>query len=46
MGLPPEEALLLANAAGARNVTKQGPMEGVSTQAELRAFIENTERVI
>lgn len=38
-GLPPEDALRYANAAGARNVTKQGPMEGTSSFAELETFI-------
>ncbi|WP_371813047.1 sugar kinase [Kaistia sp. 32K] len=38
-GLPPQSALLYANAAGARTVTKQGPMEGVSSKAELDQFI-------
>lgn len=38
-GLPPAAALLYANAAGARAVTKQGPMEGVSSKAELDRFI-------
>nr|WP_234818533.1 sugar kinase [Sinorhizobium fredii] len=38
-GLPPADALLYANAAGARTVTKQGPMEGVSSKAELDQFI-------
>lgn len=38
-GLPPARALLYANAAGARTVTKQGPMEGVSSLAELDDFI-------
>jgi sugar/nucleoside kinase (ribokinase family) len=38
-GLPPARALLYANAAGARTVTRQGPMEGVSSLAELDQFI-------
>ncbi len=42
MGMEPERTLLLANAAGARNVTRQGPMEGVSSLAELEAFIATT----
>jgi sugar/nucleoside kinase (ribokinase family) len=33
------EALLYANASGARAVTREGPMEGASTRAELDAFI-------
>ncbi|PDT29317.1 sugar kinase [Rhizobium sp. L9] len=43
-GMTPEAALLHANAAGARNVTRLGPMEGVSTLAELTAFIAETPR--
>jgi sugar/nucleoside kinase (ribokinase family) len=43
-GLSPEEALLRASAAGARNVTRQGPMEGLSTPSELAAFIAATPR--
>lgn len=43
-GMAPEAALLHANAAGARNVTRLGPMEGVSTLAELTAFITETPR--
>ena len=38
-GLPPAEALRYAAAAGARAVTRRGPMEGASTLAELDAFI-------
>ena len=38
-GYAPEQALRYANAAGARNVTKQGPMEGTSSFAELDHFI-------
>ena len=44
LGFSPEEALVRASAAGARNVTRQGPMEGVSTAAELAAFIAATPR--
>lgn len=39
-----DEALTLACAAGARAVTKRGPMEGASTRAELDDFIASTER--
>ncbi|MBN7808901.1 sugar kinase [Agrobacterium rubi] len=39
MGLRPTSALLYANAAGALTVTKQGPMEGVSSKFELDQFI-------
>lgn len=35
----PEDALRYANAAGARTVTRRGPMEGVSSFAELDEFI-------
>lgn len=38
-GATPAEALLYANASGARAVTREGPMEGASTRAELDAFI-------
>lgn len=38
-GAAPEEALRYANAAGARAVTRAGPMEGASTRAELDALI-------
>lgn len=41
-GLSPENSLQYANAAGARNVTRQGPMEGTSTFAELNHFISTT----
>ncbi|MBB3132952.1 hypothetical protein FHS26_000655 [Rhizobium pisi] len=43
-GMTPDAALLHANAAGARNVTRLGPMEGVSTLVELAAFIAETPR--
>lgn len=38
-GMPPAEALRYAAAAGARAVTRRGPMEGASTFAELDAFL-------
>jgi sugar/nucleoside kinase (ribokinase family) len=44
--MPAEAALDYANAAGARNVTRQGPMEGAGTRAELEAFIATTPRVL
>lgn len=44
LGMAPDEALEYANAAGARNVTAQGPMEGAGTIAELDAFIASTRR--
>jgi sugar/nucleoside kinase (ribokinase family) len=43
-GMEPERALTYANAAGARNVTRQGPMEGVGSFAELDALISSTPR--
>ncbi|MCV9967660.1 sugar kinase [Pararhizobium sp. BT-229] len=39
MGMAPDRALVLANAAGARSVTRQGPMEGVSTLSDLDTFL-------
>ena len=44
LGLPVAVALTYACAAGARNVTRRGPMEGAGTRAELDAFIASTER--
>ena len=44
LGMPPEQALSYANAAGARNVTLLGPMSGAGTRAELDAFIAATPR--
>ena len=44
LGMPPAEALVYANAAGARNVTRRGPMEGAGTREELDRFIAGTER--
>ncbi|WP_160012064.1 sugar kinase [Rhizobium sp. 18055] len=43
-GMLPADALVYANAAGARTVTKQGPMEGVSSKAELDQFIVTESR--
>lgn len=43
-GMSAEEALIYANAAGARNVTFRGPMEGAGSKAELGEFIKNTGR--
>ncbi len=43
-GLDPQQALTYANAAGARNVTRQGPMEGVGSFRELDALIGQTPR--
>ncbi len=36
---PPQTALRYANAAGARAVTRQGPMEGAATRSQLDAFL-------
>lgn len=44
LGLPVTDALTYACAAGARNVTHRGPMEGAGTRAELDAFIASTQR--
>lgn len=45
LGLTVAEALTYANAAGARNVTVRGPMEGAGTRDELDHFIATTRRV-
>jgi hypothetical protein len=42
-GHAPAEALRYAAAAGARAVTRRGPMEGASTRAELDAFLAEAE---
>lgn len=44
LGMPADQALVYANAAGARNVMARGPMEGVGTRVELDAFIAATPR--
>lgn len=44
LGSSIEEALTYGCAAGARNVTVRGPMEGAGTRAELEAFIAATGR--
>ncbi|RFB98119.1 sugar kinase [Rhizobium leguminosarum bv. trifolii] len=44
LGMSPNQALTYASAAGARNVTVLGPMEGAGTRPELDAFIASTER--
>ncbi|QIO53365.1 sugar kinase [Rhizobium leguminosarum bv. trifolii] len=44
LGMSAQEALTYGSAAGARNVTVLGPMEGAGTQQELDAFIASTER--
>lgn len=45
LGMPVGQALDYANAAGARNVTVRGPMEGAGTRAELDRFIATTRRL-
>lgn len=44
LGFSPQHALTYASAAGARNVTRRGPMEGAGTRAELDDFIASTPR--
>lgn len=44
LGMSPEQSLTYGCAAGARNVTARGPMEGAGTRAELDAFIAKTPR--
>jgi sugar/nucleoside kinase (ribokinase family) len=44
LGMPAAKALEYGNAAGARNVTVKGPMEGAGSRAELDAFIAATPR--
>jgi fructokinase len=44
LGMAPSEALDYANAAGARNVSVRGPMEGAGTRAELDSFIAEKRR--
>ncbi|TCR76771.1 sugar kinase [Rhizobium sp. BK376] len=46
LGMAPNEALTYASAAGARNVTVRGPMEGAGTLQELDAFISSTKRCV
>ncbi|ESX11332.1 sugar kinase [Mesorhizobium sp. LSJC264A00] len=43
-GMEPGKALLYANAAGARNVTRRGPMEGTAGFDALDQFIKGTAR--
>jgi sugar/nucleoside kinase (ribokinase family) len=45
LGMPVEQALTYGCAAGARNVTRRGPMEGAGTRAELDEFIQTTKRL-
>jgi len=42
--MPPAESLVYAAAAGALAVTKQGPMEGAATRAEMDAFLAERPR--
>lgn len=44
-GNAPQRALVYGNAAGARNVTQRGPMEGVGTLDDLNRIIADTERM-
>lgn len=44
LGMTPHQALTYAAAAGARNVTRLGPMEGAGTREELDSFIASTGR--
>ncbi|RVA25908.1 sugar kinase, partial [Mesorhizobium sp. M7A.F.Ca.CA.004.11.2.1] len=44
LGMALQTALEFANAAGARNVTRLGPMEGAGTPAELEDFMARTAR--
>ncbi|TIV91737.1 MAG: sugar kinase, partial [Mesorhizobium sp.] len=44
-GIEPGKALLYANAAGALNVTRRGPMEGLAGFDALDSFIAGTDRV-
>jgi tagatose kinase len=46
LGLNIEDSLSYGCAAGARNVTARGPMEGAGTRAELDAFIAATPRLL
>ena len=39
LGIHPGQALAYANAAGAHNVTRRGPMEGAASLSELDAFL-------
>ena len=46
IGMDIPASLKYANAAGARNVTVQGPMEGVGTLKDLEAFMQKNPRVL
>ncbi|QKC82521.1 sugar kinase [Mesorhizobium sp. NZP2077] len=43
-GMEPAKALFYANAAGARNVTRRGPMEGTAGFDVLDSFVAGTQR--
>lgn len=45
LGMPVQQALTYGCAAGARNVTRRGPMEGAGTREELDTFIRSTKRL-
>lgn len=44
LGMSAEQSLIYGCAAGARNVTVRGPMEGAGTRDELDVFISSTPR--
>ena len=46
LGMQIPISLKYANAAGARNVTVQGPMEGVGTLLDLDIFISKNSRSV
>ena len=43
-GFPAHKALQYANASGALAVMRQGPMEGISSLADIEDFCSSTER--
>ena len=45
LGMSVERSLTYGCAAGARNVTRRGPMEGAGSRAELDAFIHASKRL-
>lgn len=44
LGMTPDDSLIWANAAGARNVQFTGPMEGTASPQQLEKFITDTPR--
>ncbi|MBZ5763250.1 sugar kinase [Rhizobium sp. VS19-DR104.2] len=44
LGMSPSQSLTYGAAAGARNVTVRGPMEGAGSREELDSFISKTKR--